>query len=149
MAVRELLPCLGWASGRRTLSPAAITSGTQPGAPSGGALRRSRARRDRCRCRGGRGSVSGAGSQHDRSTSLCRAMSRGDVLPCGVPQGVGMLFPWNIFINAEDYFISRFCGTAYEELFEDSIALCYGASCVSGIILALRSVTRSWMPRCD
>lgn len=32
-------------------------------------------------------------------------------------QGMGMLFPWNVFINGESYFHRRFCGTSFADNF--------------------------------
>lgn len=49
-----------------------------------------------------------------------------------------MLFPWNVFINAEDYFLHRFRDSDFEGLFEDSFAVCYNTASVIGLIFALR-----------
>ncbi len=40
-------------------------------------------------------------------------------------QGLGMLFPWNVFITAASYFALRFRGTPHEESFEQVFSFCY------------------------
>lgn len=55
-------------------------------------------------------------------------------------QGIGQLFPFNAFINAEDYFRRRFCGSSFEAIFEDSILFGYNIVALLGLMLALRSV---------
>lgn len=49
-------------------------------------------------------------------------------------QGMGMLFPWNVFITAQTYFHNRFCGSAYESNFENYFGVFYN---VSGILTLL------------
>eukprot|EP00903_Cladosiphon_okamuranus_P010937 g10329.t1 len=53
-------------------------------------------------------------------------------------QGIGQLFPWNVFINAEDYFRRRLCGSAFENNFENCISAGYNIAAVAGLVLALR-----------
>jgi hypothetical protein len=36
-----------------------------------------------------------------------------------------MLFPWNVFITAEDYFHKRFCGTSVESSFENYFGIAF------------------------
>lgn len=62
-------------------------------------------------------------------------------------QGVGQLFPWNVFINAEDYFRRRLCGSAFENNFENCISAGYNLAAITGLLLALRWVTshRNWV----
>ena len=58
--------------------------------------------------------------------------------------GIGMLFPWNAFINAEDYFRSRFVGTMFEGDHLNIFTLSYQVTNMIGVILAsnyMRSVT--------
>mmetsp|Transcript_25862 Transcript_25862/g.65467 ORF Transcript_25862/g.65467 Transcript_25862/m.65467 type:complete len:528 (-) Transcript_25862:2705-4288(-) len=43
-------------------------------------------------------------------------------------QGMGMLFPWNIFINASAYFAARFKESNYEETFENYFSICFMGS---------------------
>jgi len=40
-------------------------------------------------------------------------------------QGVGMLFPWNVFITAASYFALRFAGTPFEHSFEQAFSFSY------------------------
>lgn len=53
-------------------------------------------------------------------------------------QGIGQLFPWNVFINAEDYFRRRLCGSAFENNFENCISAGYNVAAIAGLVLALR-----------
>eukprot|EP00752_Nemacystus_decipiens_P005352 g4853.t1 len=53
-------------------------------------------------------------------------------------QGIGQLFPWNVFINAEDYFRRRLCGSAFENNFENFISAGYNIAAIAGLVLALR-----------
>ncbi|CAM9101096.1 unnamed protein product, partial [Choristocarpus tenellus] len=53
-------------------------------------------------------------------------------------QGVGQLFPWNVFINAEDYFRRRLCGTPYEKNFENFFSIGYNVMAVLGLGFVLR-----------
>lgn len=40
-------------------------------------------------------------------------------------QGVGMLFPWNVYITASEYFHTRFKGTPFVNNFENIFSFCY------------------------
>lgn len=55
-------------------------------------------------------------------------------------QGIGQLFPFNAFINAEDYFRRRFCGSSFETSFENCFLLGYNIVAILALLLALRSV---------
>ena len=43
-------------------------------------------------------------------------------------QGVGMLFPWNVFITASEYFRTRFQGTSFANNFENVFSFCYSGA---------------------
>lgn len=58
-----------------------------------------------------------------------------------IAQGIGQLFPWNVFINAEDYFRRRLCGSSFENNFENWFSVGYNLSAIVGLLLALRSVS--------
>ena len=58
-------------------------------------------------------------------------------------KGVGQLFPWNVIINAEDYFGRRFCGTVFERNFENSFSFGYNTAVMVGVLIALRFVPRT------
>lgn len=64
-------------------------------------------------------------------------------------QGIGQLFPYNAFINAEDYFRRRFCGSSFETSFENFFLLGYNAVSILALALALRSVRNSYAKRDD
>ncbi|CAM9516922.1 unnamed protein product [Ectocarpus fasciculatus] len=53
-------------------------------------------------------------------------------------QGIGQLFPWNVFINAEDYFRRRLCGSSFENNFENFFSVGYNLAAILGLLLALR-----------
>ncbi|CAM9482790.1 unnamed protein product [Scytosiphon promiscuus] len=53
-------------------------------------------------------------------------------------QGIGQLFPWNVFINAEDYYRRRLCGSFFENNFENWFSVGYNLSAIVGLLLALR-----------
>lgn len=55
-------------------------------------------------------------------------------------QGIGQLFPWNVFINAQDYFSRRFCGSRFEASFEDFFAFTYNFAAIVGLLVSLRLV---------
>lgn len=55
-------------------------------------------------------------------------------------QGIGQLFPWNIFINAQGYFSRRFCGSMFETSFEDLFAFAYNVAAIVGLLITLRLV---------
>ncbi|CAN0413543.1 unnamed protein product [Pylaiella littoralis] len=57
-------------------------------------------------------------------------------------QGIGQLFPWNVFINAEDYFRRRLCGSSFENNFENFFSVGYNLAAIVGLLLALR---QSWI----
>lgn len=52
-------------------------------------------------------------------------------------EGVGNLFPWNVFITAAAYFATRFCGTAFEETFENYFSISYTLSQTVGLALSI------------
>lgn len=51
--------------------------------------------------------------------------------------GVGNLFPWNAFITASTYYAERFCGTSFEDTFENYFSLTYTLSQTIGLALAI------------
>lgn len=53
-------------------------------------------------------------------------------------QGVGMLFPWNMYVTAFSYFEVRFMGTPFESSFENvfSVAFCFAS--VTGLAFSLK-----------
>lgn len=53
-------------------------------------------------------------------------------------EGVGNLFPWNAFINAGSYFGERFCGTSFQNNFENYFSLMYSASQVVGLAISVK-----------
>ena len=53
-------------------------------------------------------------------------------------QGVGMLFPWNVFITAASYFALRFAGTAMETNFEQAFSFTYTFSNFVVFLLLLK-----------
>lgn len=53
-------------------------------------------------------------------------------------EGVGNLFPWNALINASGYFATRFCGTPYENNFENFFSIAYTLSQTIGLALSLK-----------
>lgn len=55
-----------------------------------------------------------------------------------IAQGIGQLFPWNVFINAEDYFRRRLCGSSFEHNFENCFSVGYNLAAIVGLLLALR-----------
>jgi hypothetical protein len=50
-------------------------------------------------------------------------------------QGVGMLFPWNVFITASEYFHTRFKGTSFSNNFENIFSFCYSGANLFFMIL--------------
>ena len=52
--------------------------------------------------------------------------------------GIGTLFPWNALITANNYFLKRFCGSDYEENFENDIALVYMLSNLVTLCIVVR-----------
>lgn len=54
-----------------------------------------------------------------------------------VMQGVGMLFPWNVFITAEQYFHVRLCGSPYEASFENYFTFSFTAFNVLTLIYTI------------
>lgn len=55
-------------------------------------------------------------------------------------QGIGQLFPWNVFINAQSYYSRRFCGSMFEASFEDFFAFAYNLAAIMGLLITLRLV---------
>lgn len=53
-------------------------------------------------------------------------------------QGVGMLFPWNAFITATDYFSDRFNGTSYESSFSNYFTFTFQGVNIFCFALSLR-----------
>lgn len=72
-----------------------------------------------------------------RSFPVHVRINAGNVL---LAQGIGQLFPWNVFINAEDYFSRRFCGSRFEASFEDVFAFAYNLAAIMGLLVTLRLV---------
>mmetsp|Transcript_11400 Transcript_11400/g.18554 ORF Transcript_11400/g.18554 Transcript_11400/m.18554 type:complete len:460 (-) Transcript_11400:212-1591(-) len=53
-------------------------------------------------------------------------------------QGLGNLFPWNAFITAAHYYSVRFCGTLFEENFENYFSVAFMISQTVGLALAAK-----------
>jgi hypothetical protein len=53
--------------------------------------------------------------------------------------GTGMLFPWNVFINARDYFKIRFTGSSYADNFSNFFAIGFMISNVIWLGVALKT----------
>jgi solute carrier family 29 (equilibrative nucleoside transporter), member 1/2/3 len=53
-------------------------------------------------------------------------------------QGLGNLFPWNAFITAANYFSVRFCGTLFEDNFENYFSVAFMVSQTVGLALAAK-----------
>ena len=53
-------------------------------------------------------------------------------------QGVGMLFPWNVFITAAQYFHVRLKGTAFQDNFENVFSFSYSFSNLIFMTVAVR-----------
>lgn len=51
--------------------------------------------------------------------------------------GVGNLFPWNAFITASGYYANRFCGTQFEENFENYFSFMFTACQTIGLALSV------------
>ena len=52
-------------------------------------------------------------------------------------EGVGNLFPWNAFITASTYFSARFCGTDFEENFENYFSIAFTLSQTIGLAISI------------
>lgn len=52
-------------------------------------------------------------------------------------EGVGNLFPWNAFITASSYYAQRFCGTSFEDSFENYFSITYTLSQTIGLAIAV------------
>jgi solute carrier family 29 (equilibrative nucleoside transporter), member 1/2/3 len=52
--------------------------------------------------------------------------------------GLGNLFPWNTFITASYYFAARFCGTSFEETFENYFSVSFTLTQTIGLALTIR-----------
>eukprot|EP00128_Syssomonas_multiformis_P000083 Colp12_sorted_trinity150504_noHs@27466 len=53
-------------------------------------------------------------------------------------QGIGMLFPWNMFINGESYFRDRFEGSKFETNFENYFTSVFQASNIIVLFLVMK-----------
>lgn len=53
-------------------------------------------------------------------------------------EGLGLLFPWNVFITAKSYFQYRVCGTSFEHNFENFFGIVFNISNVLSLIVALK-----------
>lgn len=73
------------------------------------------------------------------SDAVCLSTCSLVTIRAGIAQGIGQLFPWNVFINAEEYFSRRFCGSPFEKNFENCFTLGYNFSCILAFLLTLRS----------
>lgn len=51
--------------------------------------------------------------------------------------GLGQLFPWNVFITASSYFGNRLCDTSYEKTFLSYFGIIFGAFNCTGLVIAL------------
>jgi equilibrative nucleoside transporter 1/2/3 len=51
--------------------------------------------------------------------------------------GVGNLFPWNAFITASGYYANRFCGTSFEDNFENYFSFMFTACQTAGLALSV------------
>lgn len=52
-------------------------------------------------------------------------------------EGIGNLFPWNALITASNYYTERFCGTSFENDFENFFSITYTLSQTIGLALAV------------
>jgi solute carrier family 29 (equilibrative nucleoside transporter), member 1/2/3 len=52
--------------------------------------------------------------------------------------GIGTLFPWNVFITANDYFAARFTGSPFGENFQNYFGICYMLAFVVVLLTTLR-----------
>lgn len=52
-------------------------------------------------------------------------------------EGLGNLFPWNVFITASGYFANRFCGTNFAGSFENYFSITYTLSQTIGLMFAI------------
>jgi equilibrative nucleoside transporter 1/2/3 len=57
--------------------------------------------------------------------------------------GVGMLFPWNVFINANTYFKLRFTGSSYADNFPNYFSIGFMISNVLWLAVALKTTKES------
>ncbi len=53
-------------------------------------------------------------------------------------EGVGNLFPWNAFITAAAYYSIRFCGSQFEDNFENYFSFAYTLSQTVGLALSVK-----------
>lgn len=53
--------------------------------------------------------------------------------------GIGMLFPWNVFINANEYFHARFQGSPFTDSYPNFFSISYMISNVFWLAIALRT----------
>jgi equilibrative nucleoside transporter 1/2/3 len=52
--------------------------------------------------------------------------------------GLGMLFPWNAFITAQDYFFQRLCTSPYKYMFMNCFTLSFTSCNALGLVLCIR-----------
>ena len=52
-------------------------------------------------------------------------------------EGLGNLFPWNVFITASTYYASRFCGTSFESNFENFFSVSYTVAQTIGLAFSV------------
>lgn len=51
--------------------------------------------------------------------------------------GMGTMYPWNVFINAGNYWEARFCGTIFQATFENYFSITSTISQIIGLILSI------------
>lgn len=80
----------------------------------------------------------GMGYGRDRTGSWLPKDHYGLVYIVFFLQGVGMLFPWNVFITAAQYFHVRLKGTAFQDNFENIFSFSYSFSNLIFMSVAVR-----------
>jgi hypothetical protein len=82
--------------------------------------------------------LSGSNSEGTPLLSYAAGLESGELAATPIPvdkssfiyiiffiQGLGMLYPWNVLINAAPFFTVRFKGTTYEYVFENAFTFTY------------------------